>query len=70
MGGVQESCGAAVDVLASIPKNEFQNMTDVISPLLEQKKVVSFPIHEFWINIGKIEDFQHAYGEFKAVFGK
>ena len=45
-------------------------MTDVISPLLDQKKVVSFPIHEYWINIGKIEDFTQAYGEFKAVFGK
>ena len=45
-------------------------MTDVISPLLDQKKVVSFPIHEYWIDIGKIEDFQQAHGEFEAVFGK
>ena len=58
------------DVLSSIPKNEFHNMTDVIIPLLEQKKVVSFPIHEYWIDIGKIEDFQQAHGEFEAVFGK
>ena len=58
------------DVLTSIPKNKFFNMTDVISPLLRQKKVVSFPIHEYWIDIGKIEDFQQAHGEYEAVFGK
>ena len=46
------------------------NMTGVISPLLEQKKVFSFPIHEYWIDIGKIKNFQQAHGEFEAVFGK
>ena len=45
-------------------------MTDVISPLLEQKKVVSFPIHEYWIDIGKVEDLRQADGEFETVFGK
>ncbi len=58
------------DVLPSIPKNEFHNMTDVISPLLKQKKVVSFPIHEYWIDIGKIEDFQQAHGEYETVYRK
>ena len=58
------------EILTSIPKNQFYNMTDVISPLLEQKKVASFPIHEYWIDIGKIEDFQQAHGEYKAFFGK
>ena len=58
------------DVLFSIPKNEYHNMTDVIIPLLEQKKVISFPIHEYWIDIGKIKDLQKAQGEYEAVFGK
>ena len=58
------------DVLASIPKNTSHNMTDVISPLLEKKKVVSFPIHEYWIDIGKIEDYQQAHGEYEEVFGR
>ena len=58
------------EVLTLIPKNQFCNMTDVINPLLELKKVVSFPIHEYWIDIGKIEDFQQAHGEYNTVFGK
>jgi NDP-sugar pyrophosphorylase family protein len=45
-------------------------MTDVIGPLLEKKKVASFPIHEYWIDIGKIEDLRQAHGEFPTVFGK
>ena len=58
------------EVLTTIPKNKFYNMTDVISPLLEQKRVASFPIHEYWIDIGEIEDFQQAHGEYKTFFGK
>jgi len=58
------------EVLTSIPENTFHNMTDVISPLLEKKNVVSFPIHEYWIDIGKIEDYQQAHGEYEEVFGR
>jgi NDP-sugar pyrophosphorylase family protein len=58
------------EVLSSIPENKFHNMTDVIGPLLEKKKVASFPIHEYWIDIGKIEDLRQAHGEFETVFGK
>ena len=41
-----------------------------VNPLLEQNQVASFPIHEYWIDIGKMEDFQQAHGEYEAVFGK
>ena len=58
------------EVLSSIPKNQFYNMTDVIIPLLEQKKVSSFPIHEYWIDIGKVEDYQQAHVEYEEIFGQ
>lgn len=58
------------EVLTSIPENTFHNMTDVIIPLLEKKRVLSFPIHEYWIDIGKIEDYQQAHGEYEEVFGR
>ena len=58
------------EVLSSIPENKFYNMTDVICPLLEKEKVVSFPIHEYWIDIGKIEDYQQAHMEYDEVFGR
>ena len=58
------------EVLTTIPKNQFYNMTDVINPLLEQKKIASFPIHEYWIDIGKLEDFHQANGEYQEIFRK
>ena len=58
------------EILTSIPKNQFYNMTDVIVPLLEKKKVATFPIHEYWIDIGKVENLQQALGDYESVFGK
>ena len=58
------------EILTSIPKNQYYNMTDLITPLLEKKKVASFPIHEYWIDIGKVEDLRQAHGEYETVFGK
>ena len=57
------------EVVSSIPKISSKTF-DVIRPLLEKKKVVSFPIHEYWIDIGNIEDFQQANGEYERVFGR
>jgi NDP-sugar pyrophosphorylase family protein len=58
------------EILKTIPKNKLWNMTDLISPLLDQKKVVSFPIHEYWIDIGKLEDYQQAHLEYEEIFRK
>ena len=44
-----------------IPRNEFFNMTDLIDRLLnEGRKVVSFPILEYWLDIGQPVDYQKA----------
>ena len=51
--------------LRQIPK-EFLNgaqfhMTDLIQRLLDQnRKVISFPIHEYWLDIGQMDDYQQA----------
>jgi len=38
-------------------------------PLIDdQKKVSSFPIHEYWRDIGQIDDFQTAFKEFGGLF--
>jgi len=58
------------EILKSIPKNQYFNMTDLINPLLKKQKVVSFPIYEYWIDIGKMEDFHQANGEYETIFGK
>ena len=36
-------------------------MTDVIQRLVaEEQRVVSFPIHEYWLDIGQPDDYQQA----------
>jgi len=44
-----------------IPKNRHFDMTDLIEQLLEEKRpVVSFPIVEYWLDIGRHDDFAKA----------
>ena len=56
------------EILDSIPKNKFYNMTDVITPLLNQKKVVSFPIHEYWIDVGQPEHLELAASSYEPKY--
>lgn len=51
---------------AYIPQNERFDMTELIDALLaDQRRVVSFPIMEYWLDIGQHADYQRAqtYGE-------
>jgi NDP-sugar pyrophosphorylase family protein len=35
--------------------------------LIEQsKKVIAFPLHEYWIDIGRLEEFERAQVEWNA----
>ncbi len=44
-----------------IPKNERYDMTDLIDALIEDgKNVVSFPIMEYWLDIGQHADYERA----------
>ena len=36
--------------------------------LAEEKKICIFPIREYWIDIGNIEDFQQAQHDYGGVF--
>lgn len=49
-----------------IPKDEFFDMTDLFEKLLKKGEIVSaFPIREYWLDIGQIDDFERANSEFK-----
>jgi dTDP-glucose pyrophosphorylase len=49
------------DVRGYIPADRRFDITDLISALLKDgRKVVTFPIVEYWLDIGQIEDFQRA----------
>lgn len=48
-------------VLSCIPPEERFDMTDLITRLLEeQRTVVSFPVVEYWLDIGRPADFERA----------
>lgn len=44
-----------------IPTGEHYNMTDLIQRLIDEgRPVVSFPIHEYWLDIGRYAEYQQA----------
>ena len=57
------------DVLKFIPDDEFYDMPTLFEKIIEEKlKSISFPIHEYWLDIGRIEEFEKANDEFYEVF--
>ena len=52
-----------------IPKNQFYDMPSLFEKLLENQQItVSFPIWEYWLDIGRISDFDKANQDFSQVF--
>lgn len=48
-------------VCAEIPEGRRFDMTDLIASLVEKgEPVASFPIHEYWVDIGQIDDYERA----------
>jgi dTDP-glucose pyrophosphorylase len=57
------------DALSMIPAGVAFDMPDLFQSLLAAKRMVAvFPIREYWIDIGQMDDFQRANGEFDRVF--
>ena len=56
-------------VLKYIPKDKFYDMPTLFEKIIEKKeKTISFPIHEYWLDIGRIEEFERANSEYYKVF--
>ena len=56
------------DVLKYIPKNQKFDATELIELLIQKrKKVVSYILHDYWIDIGKKEDLEKAKSHFKKI---
>jgi NDP-sugar pyrophosphorylase family protein len=54
------------EAFARIPKQQHINMTEIIDLLVvEGKRVASFPIHEYWLDIGQHADYQKAQEDMK-----
>ncbi len=56
-------------ILDSIPNNEFYDMPTLFEKLIgENENVISFPLREYWLDIGRIEEFEKANSEYNEVF--
>ena len=54
-------------VFKFIPHRQHFNMTDLIQKLVQAKKtVVSFPVHEYWLDIGQHADYLQAQNDSKT----
>jgi dTDP-glucose pyrophosphorylase/CBS domain-containing protein len=50
-----------------VPNSQACDMPDFINRLIAEKcRVVSFPIHEYWLDIGRIEDYKRALADFES----
>jgi len=57
------------EVIDSIPEDEYFDITQLISGYLERgKKVGSFPITEYWMDIGQIDDYHQANLDYGSMF--
>jgi dTDP-glucose pyrophosphorylase len=55
-------------ILQYIPEGSFYNATDLMEKLIkEKKKIVSYPLSGYWLDVGKFEDFEKAQEDIKHI---
>ncbi len=56
------------ECLATVPQGVFFNATDLISELIAQnRKILSYPILGYWLDIGRHEDYLKAQEDFRHI---
>ncbi len=57
------------EALTYIPENQFFDMPSLFEKLIsERKNVASFPLREYWLDIGRIEEYKKANKEYDELF--
>lgn len=57
------------EVLDFIPQKKFYDMPTLFEQLIKEKKnTISFPLREYWLDIGRIEEYKKANEEYDEVF--
>lgn len=57
-------------VLSEVPKDEFFDMPTLFTRLIQKgESSVSFPIREYWLDVGRIQDYEKANDEYVGIFG-
>lgn len=55
-------------ILSYIPKNQFYNSTDLMELLMSNGgKVIAYPMRQYWLDVGKPEDFEKAQEDVKHI---
>jgi len=58
------------EALALVPKGSHYDMPTLLQTLVDRGlRTTGFPIHEYWLDIGRLEDLERAGAEFHRVFG-
>ena len=56
------------EIIEFIPKDEFYNATDLMDKLIKShKKLISYPMLNYWLDIGKPEDFKKAQLDIRHI---
>lgn len=56
------------EVLKTIPYEEFYNATDLMEDIIRRKgKVINYPHLSYWLDIGRMEDFEKAQRDIKYI---
>ena len=56
------------ELLVRIPRNTFYNATDLLDSLIKDgKKIISYPISDYWLDIGKPADFEKAQRDINQI---
>ncbi|MGL4269129.1 MAG: nucleotidyltransferase family protein [Plesiomonas sp.] len=49
------------NVIRSVPKNQYVDMPSLLEQQMQKKyQVLMFPLHEYWLDIGRMDDFNRA----------
>ncbi|MFP3917201.1 nucleotidyltransferase family protein [Lysinibacillus telephonicus] len=57
------------EALDYIPKNQFYDMPELFQKLIDSgEKTSVFPIHEYWLDIGRMDDFEKANSEYEVHY--
>tara|TARA_Y100001935_G_C17244654_1_gene477632 strand:+ start:130 stop:1191 length:1062 start_codon:yes stop_codon:yes gene_type:complete len=55
-------------IISEIPSNKQYDATDLVKKLIKNKyKVISYPTHDYWMDIGSIEDYNQANEDIKSL---
>ena len=57
------------NVLKYIPENQFYDMPTLFEKIISEKQnAISFPLREYWLDIGRMEEYKKANEEYNEVF--